>query len=72
MELAEATVRSQEIVATLEEIQKANQMIAFHRQFKEPDENAIQNFMQLRASFVQQLADLLQEFNIEVKIPSAA
>lgn len=72
MELAEATVRSQEIVATLEEIQKVNQMIAFHRQFKEPDENAIQNFMQLRTSFLQQLADLLLEFDIEVKLPSAA
>jgi hypothetical protein len=72
MELTEANVPSREIVATLEEIQKANQMIAYHRQFKVPDENAIHNFLELRAGFLSQLADLLREFDVEVKIPSAA
>ncbi|QMW02676.1 hypothetical protein [Spirosoma foliorum] len=54
-----------EISATLEQIRRANQMLAYHRQFKEVDENAIQNFERLKADFIKQLAELMKEMQID-------
>ena len=56
----------------MEQIDKANKMLAFHRDFDEPDKNAIQNFERLRENFLRQLAALLREFEVEVKLPIAA
>lgn len=61
-----------EIIHTLEEIDKANKMLAFHKQFDEPDLNAIENFKRLRQDFLKQLALLLKDFEIEIKMPIAA
>lgn len=60
------------VVNTLEQIDKANKMLAFHRQFEQPDENAIDNFTRLREDFLRQLANLLKDFEVEVKLPIAA
>lgn len=56
-----------EITSTLEQIQKANEMILFHQSFEEPDENALDNFNCLRDDFFQQLNILMEDLNIEVK-----
>lgn len=61
-----------EITSTLEQIQKVNSMLDFHRSFEEVDENAIENFERLREDFLQQLAELMQPFHIEVKWTEAA
>lgn len=58
--------------ATLEQIQRANQMIAYHQQFKEPDKNAIDNFISLREDFLKQLDELFKELNLEVRLREAA
>jgi hypothetical protein len=60
------------IINTLEQLDKANRMLAFHRDFDEPDNNAIQNFERLRANFLRQLAVLLKEYEVEMKLPVAA
>jgi hypothetical protein len=61
-----------EIVQTLEQIENANKMLAFHRQFDQPDVNAIENFQRLKQDFIRQLAAMLKEFEVEVKLPVAA
>ena len=57
-----------EINATLEQIQRANQMIAYHQSFQEPNSSAIDNFVNLRKDFLAQLTDLFKELNLEVKL----
>ena len=54
-----------EISVTLEQIRRANQMLAYHRQFKEVDQNAILNFERLKNDFLRQLAELLKELEID-------
>ena len=61
-----------EINSTLEQIQEVNQMLAFHKQFEEPDTNAINNFVTLREDFVAQLQVLMRNFSIDVKYSQAA
>ena len=61
-----------EINSTLEQIQEVNQMLAFHKQFEEPDTNAINNFVTLREDFIRQLQVLMQNFSIDVKYSQAA
>lgn len=61
-----------EITTTLQQIEKANKMIAFHKGFEKPDTNAIENFEYLKRDFLRQLADLLKGFEIEVRLPVAA
>ncbi|MEQ9442466.1 MAG: hypothetical protein RIG62_25735 [Cyclobacteriaceae bacterium] len=60
-----------EITTTLEKIDETNKMISFHRQFDQPDTNAIENFEQLRIDFLNQLAQLLREYHVEIKLPKA-
>lgn len=47
-------------------------MIAFHKDFEKPDTNAIENFEYLKHDFLRQLAELLKDFEIEVRLPVAA
>lgn len=61
-----------EILATLEQIQRANQMLAYHRQFKEVDQNAVQNFERLITGFLRQLAELLRELEIDADLHALA
>ena len=61
-----------EINSTLEQIQEVNQMLAFHKQFEEPDTNAINNFVTLREDFIAQLQVLMRNFSIDVKYSQAA
>ncbi|MCF8247208.1 MAG: hypothetical protein K9J37_14635 [Saprospiraceae bacterium] len=61
-----------EITATLQQIEKVNKMIAFHKDFEKPDTNAIENFEYLKHDFLRQLAELLKDFEIEVRLPVAA
>lgn len=61
-----------EISATLEQIRQANQMLAYHRQFKEVDQNAVQNFEQLKNDFLRQLAELLKELEIDADLHAFA
>ncbi len=61
-----------EIEATLEQIQRTNQIIAFHKGFSQPDLNALENFNALRLDFLKQLAILLQEYKIEIMLPASA
>ncbi|MEL6941583.1 MAG: hypothetical protein AAFO82_02865 [Bacteroidota bacterium] len=61
-----------QVISTLERIQEVNQMLAFHRTFAEPDENAIENFQDLRNDFMQQLAELMKAFELEVRWKDAA
>ena len=69
---AEENTLLTEINATLEQIQRANQMIAYHKEFKEPDNSAIDNFLSLRKDFLGQLDELFKELNLEVKLREAA
>jgi hypothetical protein len=64
--------KMKEILTTLRQIERANQMIAFHKGFQPPDLNAIENFQYLKQDFLRQLAELLKEFEVEVKLPVAA
>ncbi|MBK8562306.1 MAG: hypothetical protein IPN76_02920 [Saprospiraceae bacterium] len=61
-----------EITTTLQQIEKANKMIAYHKGFDEPDANAIENFEYLKRDFLRQLAELLKAFEVEVRVPMAA
>lgn len=60
------------ITNTLEQIQKVNDMLAYHRSFPEPSVNSIENFERLRVDFLRQLAELMQPFQIEIKLAEAA
>lgn len=66
MELMNSNIRAEEITTTLEQIQKVNQMIAYHSTFAEPDQNALDNFQDLRNDFLQQLSELMASFDLEV------
>ena len=57
-----------EISATFEQIRRANQMLAYHRQSKEIDQNAIQNIERLKTDFLRQLAELLKELEIDADL----
>ena len=70
MEIQENTLLI-EITATLEQIQRANQMITYHQQFKEPEANSIDNFLELRKDFLAQLNELLKGLNLEVRLRDA-
>lgn len=61
-----------EISATLEQIRRANQMLAYHRQFEAVDQNAIQNFERLKTDFLRQLAELLKELEIDADLHALA
>ncbi len=61
-----------EILTTLEKLENTNSMIAYHRQSKEPDLNAIEDFQHLKHNFLRQLAELLKRFEVEVRLPAAA
>ena len=61
-----------EIVNTLQQIEKANKMLAFHLRFEQPDRNAIENFQRLKYSFLHHLAVLLEEYEGQVKLTVAA
>lgn len=61
-----------EITNTLEQIQKVNDMLAYHRSFPEPSTNSIENYERLREDFLQQLAELMQPFHIKIKFSEAA
>jgi len=58
-----------EIVTNLEMIDRANKAIAFHRQLPAPDLLAIQQYESLRAGYLQQLAKLLNNFEIRIQQP---
>lgn len=53
---------------TLQQIEKANKMIAYHKGFDEPDANAIENFEYLKRDFLLQLAELLKAFGVDVRV----
>lgn len=61
-----------EITTTLESIAEVNEMLAFHRSFDEPDLNAIENFIRLRGDFFKQLSNLLDPFEVEIRMPMSA
>ena len=61
-----------EISATLMQIQRTNQMIAYHQQFKDIDEQAVANFTRLRKDFLEQLDGLMKELNLKVDLREAA
>jgi UDP-glucose 6-dehydrogenase len=61
-----------EINATLEQIQKVNEMLAFHKNFKEIDKNTINNFLDMRANFINQLQELMHELQLDVHLVEAA
>ncbi len=71
MEIQENTLLI-EVTAILEQIQRTNQMISYHQQFKEPDANSIDNFLELRKDFLAQLDELLKGLNLEVRLIDAA
>ena len=43
-------------------------MLAYHRQSKEIDQNAIQNIERLKTDFLRQLAELLKELEIDADL----
>ena len=57
-----------EVSTTLTQIRRANQMLAYHRQFKEIDQNAVENFERLKVDFLRQLAELLKELEIDAEL----
>ena len=61
-----------EITVTLNQIKKVDRMMEFHRQFDEPDVEAIENYLRLRADLLGQLGELLEAFGLEIKVPMAA
>ena len=61
-----------EVSTTLVQILRANQMLAYHRQFKEIDQNAVENFERLKADFLRQLAGLLKELEIDAELNAMA
>jgi len=56
-----------EIITTLEMIDKANKAIGFHKQLANPDLMAIQQYERLRCDYMQQLSNVLQDFQIEIR-----
>ena len=61
-----------EVLQTLEQIKLVNERLVFHRSFDEADTNAIHNFERLKVDFLNQLAMLLNEFDVKVSLPIAA
>lgn len=57
------------IVSTLEDIDKTNQMINYYKHQEQSDAETIKSFEETKKDFVKQLAGLLSEYDVEVKIP---
>ena len=58
-----------EIAATLEQIERTNSMLRLHQSAAAPSRNSVANFLELRADYLRQLAELLQLFEVEVRLP---
>lgn len=69
---AETSVFKTKILTTLEQLEQTNRLIAYHHLSKKPDQNAIRNFQSMKNGFLQQLAELLKAYEVEVKLPVAA
>ncbi len=67
MESTDSKIQVEEITTTLEQIQRVNQMMAYHKTFSEPDQTARSNFQELRNDFLAQLATLMDAFDLEVR-----
>jgi len=58
-----------EIVSTLEQLERVNVAINFHKKLSRPDVLAIQQYERLKADYFQQLAQLLAQYEIEIRQP---
>ena len=61
-----------EILSTLDRMDKANKAIIFHKSQPMPDANSIGNYERQKADFLEQLATLLHEYQVEVVVPKQA
>ena len=56
----------------LDLLEKANAMIALHQAQPETNEIAVEGYQRQRQQFVEQLARLLHEYQVEVVVPKQA
>jgi hypothetical protein len=53
-----------EILNTLAEIQKANEMLAFHKSLNNDNSLAVENYLVMREDLLEQLNELLKSYNL--------
>ncbi len=58
-----------EIVTTLEMVARTNEAIKFHKKMVKPDLLAIRQYERLKADYLQQLSNLLSQYEIEIRQP---
>jgi len=56
----------------LDLLEKANSMIALHQAQPEVDKIALEGYQRQRQPFLKQLAELLQQYQVEVVVPKSA
>ncbi len=67
-----AKVPESKILFTLGQIEKVNKMLASHLQRNSHETYIVESLQKLRQEFVQQLAELLNQFEVEVQLTAAA
>lgn len=55
----------------LEQIEKLNQMIEFHKK-ESGEESMMRQYIEIRQKFIQELKDILSEFQLDVEIRGEA
>lgn len=61
-----------EILNTLSEIQKVNEMIAFHENLDNTNSISMENYLVMREDLLEQLNDLLKSYNLTFSVRAKA
>jgi hypothetical protein len=72
MDLIQKNYLQYAIQDVLDLLERANTMRTLHRAQPEPNELAIEGYERQRQQFLEQLADLLAQFEVEVLLPHKA
>lgn len=72
MDIVEKNHLQHAIQDVLDLLERANSMLALHRAQPEPNELAVEGYERQRQQFLEQLADLLAQFDVEVLLPHKA
>jgi len=72
MDIVEKNHLQHAIQDVLDLLERANSMLALHRTQPEPNELAVEGYERQRQQFLEQLADLLAQFDVEVLLPHKA
>lgn len=72
MDIVEKNHLQHAIQDVLDLLERTNSMLALHRDQSEPNQLAIEGYERQRRQFLEQLAELLAQFDVEVLLPHKA